>query len=681
MGRTTKHIFRLQRGHRPRSGAWCPAGVLGICGRVAAVLFFSFTVLFGVSSCARMGQPDGGWYDETPPRVVGSTPADKATGISGRKIRINFDEFIKIDNPTENVVVSPPQMEAPEIKGQGKSIVVELKDSLKPNTTYTIDFSDAITDNNEDNPLGNFTYSFSTGNEIDTMEVSGHVLEAETLEPVKGILVGLYANLEDSAFRKLPMLRVSKTDSRGRFVIKGVAPGSYRIYALQDVDGDYRFSQKSEKLAFNHDVIVPSWKPDVRQDTLWRDSLHIDSIVRVGYTHFLPDDIVLRAFTEVLTDRYFIKAERQDANHFTLFYSYGSNKLPEVKGLNFNAADAFLVEANEKRDTITYWLRDTALVNQDTLSVQLAYEMTDSAGQLVTQTDTLHILSKQPYARRMKDLQRRREDWQKRQDRARKRGNKYETVWRPEALKPEIKAPSQLDPDQNIFFSFPVPLAEMDTSKVHLYSKIDSLWYRARFLLRPYPSIPRTYELYGEWRPGVEYSLEVDSAAFRDIYGNVSDKLKQGFKVRNDDEYTTIVMNLEGMSGRTVICQLLNKQDKVQKQVVSTSGTAEFFYVKPDTYYLRMIVDENANGRWDTGNYDLDRQPEEVYYYPEKIECRAKWEVRKTWQPAMRRLDEQKPAEITQQKADKKKTIKYRNAERARKMGVPLPANVVTVRK
>ena len=123
-----------------------------------------------VASCAKMGEPDGGWFDETPPRILGSTPIDRATSVLNNKINIYFDEFIKLDNPTEKVVVSPPQLEVPEIKSQGKRISVQLLDSLKPNTTYTIDFSDAISDNNEGNPLGNYTFSFSTGGQIDTLE-------------------------------------------------------------------------------------------------------------------------------------------------------------------------------------------------------------------------------------------------------------------------------------------------------------------------------------------------------------------------------------------------------------------------------------------------------------------------------------------------------------------------------
>lgn len=185
-------------------------------------LFLPFYVLafLMLVSCAKMGQPDGGWFDETPPKVIGASPADKGVNVKQKKVNIYFDEYIKVDNPTEKVVVSPPQLEVPEIKASGKHIQISLVDSLKPNTTYTIDFSDAISDNNEGNPMGNYTYCFSTGEVIDTMEVSGYVLESENLEPIKGILVGLYADHADSAFKTKPMLRVSRTDSRGRFVIK-----------------------------------------------------------------------------------------------------------------------------------------------------------------------------------------------------------------------------------------------------------------------------------------------------------------------------------------------------------------------------------------------------------------------------------------------------------------------------
>lgn len=637
------------------------------------MLWLPLLAALAVVSCAKMGQPDGGWYDETPPVIVRTTPQDKGVNVKQKKISIYFDEYIKVDNPTEKVVISPPQIEQAEIAASGKKIVVELKDTLKPNTTYTVDFSDAITDNNENNPLGNYTYTFSTGDHIDTMEVAGYVLDAQNLEPIKGILVGLYSNLSDTIFTKEPMLRVSRTDSRGKFVIKGVAHGDYRIYALQDADNNYIFNQKSEQIAFTHDIITPSSMADIRQDTIWRDSLRIDSIIRVGYTHFLPDDIVLRAFTEVQTNRYLVKTERTEPDHFTMFFSYGDSLLPQIRGLNFNEQDAFIIEPTEKQDTITYWLRDTMLVNQDTLRMEVKYMATDTLGVLQLQTDTMDVLAKVPYEKRLKQQADEYEEWKKKQDKAKKRGKEYETEMPKKALEPKYNVASEPAPDQNITITVPTPLASADTSRIHLYSKHDTLWYRSPFVLRPKPGLHRTYELLGEWRPGIEYSLEVDTMAFTDIYGKTSAPKKQGFKVKTEDSYATLLFDITGMADTTVVVQLLNSQDVMVKEVSTSNGRAEFFYIKPDTYYARMFIDSNNNGVWDTGDYAADRQAETTYYYPDKIECKAKWDLTLTWNPTSRSLNLQKPMTITKQKPEKEKTIKRRNQERAEKLGIPYP--------
>ena len=651
-----------------------------------ALLLFTFAL---VAACARMGNPDGGWYDETPPRVVGASPTEKATGVKTRKLHIRFNEFIKIENATENVVVSPPQLETPDIKAGGKSIDIELKDSLKANTTYTVDFSDAITDNNEGNPLGNYTYSFSTGEHIDTMEVSGWVLAAENLEPVKGILVGLYANLADSAFRTQPMLRVAKTDGRGHFVIRGIAPGKYRVYALQDVDGDYHLTQKGEEMAFNREIIVPSSKPDVRQDTLWRDSLRIDSISRVSYTHFLPDNIMLRAFTHIQTDRFFTKAERTLPECFSLVFTAGNNELPVLRGLNFNNAErAFIAMPTAKKDTITYWIKDSALINQDTLRMQMQYWSTDTTGQLRMKQDTIEVLAKTPYAKRLKEKQKKAEEWKKAQDKAQKKGEPFETIMRPEALKVEVKVNNSIAPDENVRIELPTPLQSLDSTKVHLYSKRDTLWYEARYRIRVREGgdslapvgtnllHKRWLELQAEWKPGVEYSFELDSLALTDIYGTTSGKIKQGFKVREDKEFATLAVSLTALTDSNVVVQLLNGQDAVVKQTRALAGTANFYYLQPATYYLRLFVDRNGNGRWDTGDFYRGEEPETVYYFPEEIECKANWDATRTWNPTAKPLNEQKPGKITKQKPDKGKSIKRRNRERAQELGIPLPPNL-----
>lgn len=636
-------------------------------------LLYLILMAFAIVGCARMGSPDGGWYDDDPPRIIGSTPGERATGVKSQKVTIYFDEFIKLADATQNVIVSPPQLEMPEIAAKGKKIVVELKDTLKPDMTYTIDFSDAISDNNEENPLGNYTFTFSTGEKIDTFEVSGYVINAEDLEPVQGILVGLYDDLADSAFRTKPLLRVSRTDDNGHFVIKGVAPGEYRVYALQDVDGDYKFSQKSEMIAFSHETFKPSAKADMRQDTIWRDTLHIDSIRQVPYIHYYPDELCLLAFQEQQTDRYLLKTERKDADRIQMFFSYGHEQLPIIHGLNFNSEDAFVLESNAKKDSLTYWIRDSLLVNQDTLTFSMEYLKTDSLGQLVATTDTISALAKTPYAKRLKDREKEYEAWHKLQEKKRKREEPFDSIFPVKPLMPDYDVPQAMDPDRSIYIKMPSPLATLDTAAIHLYSKIDTLWYQAPFEFRQQENQLRSYELLVDWHPDTEYSFEVDSAAFVDIYGLANKPYKQGIKVKSLDDYGTLFLELNGIKDSSaVVVQLLDKSDKVvATSKMEADGTAQFYYLKPAIYYARAFVDRNGNGLWDTGNYDADQQAESVYYYPREIEAKAKWDITLQWQVEALLRYKQKPSAVMKKKnSSKKKQLRNRNADRARSLGI-----------
>ena len=237
-------------------------------------------------ACASMGTPDGGPFDEEPPILMEAKPAIGATNVKTGKITLDFNENIKLVNAFEKVVVSPPQSQMPEIKYSGKRVTVELMDTLIPNTTYSIDFGDAIVDNNEGNPYEDFAYYFSTGDVVDTLAVSGTVLNAEDLEPIKGIVVGLHSCIDDSAFTKKAFERVARTDSRGHFVIKGIAPGKYRVYALGDANNNNLFDQKSETLAFMDTYVSPFASPAIRPDTVWRDSVTVDTIIYTPYTPF-----------------------------------------------------------------------------------------------------------------------------------------------------------------------------------------------------------------------------------------------------------------------------------------------------------------------------------------------------------------------------------------------------------
>ena len=670
---------------------------------IAAILLLFF-------ACARIGSPDGGPYDETPPKVVHTSPKFGATNEKNvKRITIEFDEIVKVDNPSERVVISPPQIQQPEIEANGRRITVTLLDSLKPDMTYTIDFADAIVDNNEGNPYGDYAFTFSTGERVDTFQMSGHVLTAENLEPIKGMLVGLYKigegeegdsimELPDSVFRTKPFERISRTDSRGHFVVKGLSPGQYRAFALKDLNQNYVYDQRAEMVAFSERILSTSSRPDIRPDTIWHDSIHYDSIVYTPYTHFYPDDIVLTAFESAKQDRHLLKSERPILQHFMLYFTAGSDTLPRLTGLNFNSDDAFVIDASKHNDSIDYWIKDSLIYNLDTLQVQIDFFETDTTGNYSITTDTLRLISKLTKERMARDLQERMEEWAKdykqqikakrrAEERAEKEATEQEEVESTDKKKKkkkkdddDIEIPplpeefltyklnnvNSMDPDKNIDFVFEEPLDTVDLSKIHFSIKVDTLYVPTKFLFRQAPDDIKTYRLYAEWEADSTYQVEVDTGAFVNIYGKRCEAMKRAIRMRPLDSYSTLFVVLQG-SWDDAIVQLLSSADKVVKTIKATNGHADFYFLAPGTYYLRLFRDLNGNGTWDTGDYDLNLQPEPLYYYPSELSLKAQWEITQEWNPTAIPLAKQKPQKITKQKPDKERTIKNRNAERSRK--------------
>ena len=625
--------------------------LLGVAS-IAAVLY----------SCASVGRIEGGPIDEAPPRFIGGTPTPDALHVGKKKIVIEFDEFIKLDKPNEKIVISPPQVQQPEIKASGKKVIITLQDTLKANTTYTIDFGDAIQDNNEGNPLENFSFTFSTGAKLDTMAVSGTLLNAYNLEPVKGMMVGLHSNLEDSAFLKLPFERVGRTDSRGRFSIRGIAPGKYHIYGLQDADQNYAYSQPTEIIAFHDSIIIPTMEERMHQDTMWIDSLTIDTIMDHKYTHFLPDDILLRSFKELSFSQRLAKSERLTPEKFSLYFTAPADTLPLLKGLNFDERDAFIIEQTTGRnDTLHYWIKDSLLYKQDTLRMSLTYLYTDSLKQLVPRTDTLNLLAKQTYAKLQKQKQEAKEKEQK--EREKKKKKEGEPVVEPtEFLQTEVYAPSAMDVYDYITLSFTEPLLSVDTAAFHLRQKVDTLWQDIQFDIARDSIDLKRYNVYAEWQPGESYVFEVDSTAIHGLYGLFTDKVKKEFKAKKLEEYGQIFFNVHGADSLAFV-ELLDAQDKVLRTVPLVDGKADFYFLNPGKYGARLINDTNGNGVWDTGKYADKRQPEMVYYYPQVLELKANFDLTQDWNVLANPLDKQKPEEMKKQKPDEDKKNKNKNKQ------------------
>ncbi|MDR2495577.1 MAG: Ig-like domain-containing protein [Tannerellaceae bacterium] len=583
-------------------------------------------------SCANIGAPNGGPYDERPPRFISSKPLPNQLNFKGKTIEIQFDELIVLDKPSENVIITPPQILLPVIMAEGRKAVVELKDSLKDNTTYTIDFTNSIGDNNEKNVLENFTFAFSTGDILDSLEVSGHLLAADNLEPMQGIVIGLHANLNDSAFVKDAFLRTSKTNDRGRFVIRNIAPGSYRIFALNDKNRDYRFDQPGEDIAFGDSIIVPTFVYTSRQDTTWKDSLTIDTIRTLPYTRFLPDDIVLRLFRENFQRQYALRHERTEANRFSLRFNAPLDSMIVPVPINFSAEDEWYIpQPADGGTSINYWITDSMVWRMDTLRMAITYPASDSLNLLRPQTDTVSLSLR---ARPRNEPRRRRDADEPEppallQMTAKGAQNRYDTV----------------------SISFDEPVTELTKDIFRLELKADTLWQAADFRFFPDTVNPLNFFILRKWMYEESYRLEADSAAVTGIYGKSSDRLSLSFGIKPRDQYGHLYVNLDGLpDSLPAFGELLDASDKPVRKVRAIDGGLLFMDLNPGKYGLRLVVDTNGNLMWDSGNYAELRQPETVYYYNKMLEIKQNWEIEENWSLDAVPTVRQKPMEITKNK-------------------------------
>lgn len=600
-------------------------------------------------ACANMASPNGGPYDEVPPKFISSTPAPGQLNYKGKKVEILFDELVQVDKPTENVIVTPPQMSQPVIRANGRRVVVALEDTLKENTTYTIDFTNSIADNNEKNVLQNFSFAFSTGPTIDTLQISGILLDAATLEPMSGITVGVHTNLADSAFTTTPFVRTSRTNDRGQFTIRNMAPGTYRIYALEDVMRSYAYTQPGQQIAYSDSLIVPSFELTTRQDTTWKDSLTIDTIMTVPYTHFFPDNIELRLFKEKVERQYMLRPERNDEKILTLRFNAPVEQYSEPVPVNFEPeGDWYFVQAEEEGRTIKYWLTDSLVWQQDTLQIAVDYLKSDSLNVLRPQTDTVSLsMRRRPQA-------------------TQKKSKKADRPMPIEFLGLSASPTGTMEMTDTLSLTFAEPIAQLDSSLLRLEQLVDSVWTPVDFRFFPDSTNALRYFLLRPWNYAEEYQLSIDSATIYSVYGRWNNTLKNAFKVKKEDDYGHLYINVIGVD-TTAFVELLNNSDLPVRKAKVKDGGALFMDLKPDKYYARLTIDLNGNGRWDTGNYAEKRQPEQVFYCPKLFQVMQNWQVEETWDVTAVPLQQQKPMEITKNKPKEitKKKRDYRNEGRS----------------
>lgn len=588
-------------------------------------------LLLLMAGCASIGNPSGGPRDEDPPRFVASNPLYGEVEVTPNKVVLAFDEYITLKDAFSKVVVSPPGAQAPRVSSQGKRVTVEFRDTLLPNTTYTIDFGDAIADNNEGNKLENFMFTFSTGPVLDSLMISGMVLGAEDLAPAAGIYVGLHSNLEDSAFTKTRFDRIAKTDDNGKFVIGGLAPGQYRIYALDDRDNDLAWSSPDETLAFYDAIIEPRAEMTVATDTIFDlFTGKVDSLVRRERTRFVPNNILLRSFNTGFRQQYITKYERLDSTRLNFIFNAPADTLPIFDvilsdGTVFPIDEIAVAERSTTNDTISFWLREPDIISRDTLRVAVEYLRADSVYNLRPTNDTLRLLTQKPVVREKKAVEQ-------------KKGKEKADTLPPPVPTIEIKAlTSKLEVNQPLALEFPSPLEEFNPSMVHLQIKKDTIWTDVNELTEEMlvfnPLNSRKLTVNYPWEFETTYKLTVDSLAGKNIYGLFTDDFTQEFSIRPQSEYGTLKFNISnyGNPDASYFVQLLDAQGNPLRSQPLTSRSVKFDYLLPGKYNLRIVQDNNGNGKWDPGNFETGTQPDVAYYYKETIELKANWDQETDW--------------------------------------------------
>ena len=621
-------------------------------GEIEGVLF----LLLFFSSCANRGiGPQGGPKDTIPPRMVKEQPLNQSVNFHGKKIEITFNEYLQLDNIQQNLLVSPPQQVSPIVKAVGKKVTVEMQEDLIDSTTYTLDFGNAICDYTEKNPMRGYVFAFSTGDRIDSMEVYGRVANAEDLNPVSGLMVGLQANLHDSAFSTLPFTRVARSDSLGEFGIQNLRNGVYRLYALQDQSRDFLY-QPGEGLAFSDSLVIPEYETEIVFDTIWKniadtiDSLssvrQIDTILTIQNTYVGPADLMLWFFKEDKQRHYFQRAYRDEPHIIKLQFSAPQDSLPLLRALPPSAMDSTrsdslwtdpwaytLLQANPTRDTLVYWLTDSLAIRQDSIFLEMTYLKSDSLYNLVPQTDTISAIYRAPrMTQKAKEAQ---------EKKARER--KLD-------LKSNAKDKFEVYDTLCVVSAFPID--SIYTDSIRLYEKQDTLLIDKPFTLRQKDVM--SFQIIAPLQQGKQYELHLDSAAVRDIYGVASDKKKFTLKLKTAEDYSTLLIRLPNYDPR-IRLQLLSEKDQPVRELPAREEGTKFEYLTPKTYYLRLYFDLNGDGRWTTGDWITKRQPEPVYYFPAKLTLRANWDFEERFDYLARPQLEAKPRELRKDASAAKK--------------------------
>ena len=551
---------------------------------------------FFMHSCANTTQaPTGGKKDTIPPALYWTQPVPGAVNVDTNKTKIvfGFDEYVTIKNQ-QNIFLSPPQKKAPKAKVKGKNVVVTFEEPLAKGITYTLNFTDAIADNNEGNMFPGFTYVFSTGDNIDSMLVTGTVQDCNTLKPVKGATVMLYKDQADSAVFLQRPVASAKTDDWGFFCIRNIQDTVYRLYAVKDENANNKYDPETDRIAFFDSLIRPSVKV--------RDSL--PELMKYDMKDTLcclarNSEYTLNMFKEDPSKQMIVNKERvgERTAYITFMAPYAQIDSIWIDGV---PPEKLITQFNIRQDSLEIWVNDPRK-QPDTLFLNVKYMKTDTTGFLSDFTEVVKLTMPRKNANAARKS-------------SRKDIKKEDTLCvftvdaKPENIEQygfqfEFKYPIVTEAFDSIVFKSVNPKQQEKVEQFDIEK--DSLNLR-KFTLRPRL----------KYLQGYEYKMHVPHRKFQDINGFWNDSLDVKVSLPNDDKLSQLKLKLTSVKNKYIVDLLNEKRDNVLRSfIIDTDTELVFPYLKAGKYSIRITEDKNRNGIVDTGVLLEHRQPEKVLFY------------------------------------------------------------------
>ena len=598
--------------------------------RSGVLLLFATAFL---SRCASMMTPTGGPIDTLPPVIVAMTPDNFTTGYPtiphGQKIYVEFDEYIQLKDQQKEFFTSPQMKKKPRLSIRGKGLLIQVRDTLLPNTTYALNFGSAVRDNNEGNPLYSMRYVFSTGDEIHSMIVSGYTADSYKADSVPKSFIWFFpadsveqvAEYDSTVFKYKPAV-IARAETNGIFIAQNLKPIPYRVYAVQDKNDNQMYEPGSDQIGFVEGVYNPAEMPEFG---IWYDSIR----------HYVSADpqLYFRMFTDAAFRRQALQESARPLQHKAMLY-FGAPH-PQIERIRFDSIPEERVIVDPQtagRDTLALWFNVPAADLPDTIRGEITYFKHDTTNTLRSVTEPLKLAWRLVET---KEQEREREKQEKERRKAEAAGEEYTPPAAKNPFAYKLSLSGEVNPENHLTVDFDYPIVRMDSAAMlltvtHADDSIEDVPVR---FVRDTGEL-RRWRIEAPWKTDGQYTLTIPEGALTDVAGFSNDSIIGKYTVLDPEKFATVTIRVAGKEpDAKYIIQLLdgNGALKQEKRDVVT-GQYRFNFVPAGDIRFRVIEDLNGNGKWDTGNVVERRQPERAEFYAnaegeETFVTKTNWEI------------------------------------------------------